>query len=278
MQLDKTYIAIRERDLLDLCDLSLHVIRSLFVPLLICFAVGLVPAVLCHHWLFGGFDTWQLEGEDWNYEADWRFGAFWWSIVYVAWIAPFVTAPATLYLGQAMFMDRPQPQRIFSDWLKSLPQLIFFQVIIRGFMIIACVTMFLPFAVWPYLSEIILLERNPLIRTKRNKITTVRRSTALHGASFGDLFGRWLAMATLATLLAGLLFSAMWAAKFWVTGSAEISRLTYLLFFELSLWATACYFTVVRFLAYLDQRIRREGWEVELKMRAEAARMAGQLV
>jgi len=44
----------------------------------------------------------------------------------------------------------------------------------------------------------------------------------------------------------------------------------------LSMWIVAGYFTVVRFLSYLDLRIRREGWEVELRVRAEAARMARQ--
>jgi hypothetical protein len=34
------------------------------------------------------------------------------------------------------------------------------------------------------------------------------------------------------------------------------------------------YVTVFRFLSYLDLRIRLEGWEVELKIRAEANRMS----
>ena len=34
---------------------------------------------------------------------------------------------------------------------------------------------------------------------------------------------------------------------------------------------------VVRYLEYLDLRIRYEGWEVELFMRAEAARLAGKV-
>ena len=34
---------------------------------------------------------------------------------------------------------------------------------------------------------------------------------------------------------------------------------------------------VVRFLSYLDLRIRHEGWEVELLMRAEALRLATQM-
>ena len=48
--------------------------------------------------------------------------------------------------------------------------------------------------------------------------------------------------------------------------------------FQLSLWVVAGYFTVVRFLCYLDRRIRREGWEVELLMRAEGERLSRQLV
>ena len=43
--------------------------------------------------------------------------------------------------------------------------------------------------------------------------------------------------------------------------------------FPLSMWIAAGYLTVVRFLGYLDLRIRHEGWEVELRMRAEATRL-----
>jgi hypothetical protein len=37
-----------------------------------------------------------------------------------------------------------------------------------------------------------------------------------------------------------------------------------------SLWIAAVYFAIVNYLSYLDLRIRREGWEVELKLRAAA--------
>ena len=42
----------------------------------------------------------------------------------------------------------------------------------------------------------------------------------------------------------------------------------------IALWLVAGYFTIVRFLSYLDLRIRREGWELELSLRAEADRLA----
>ena len=40
------------------------------------------------------------------------------------------------------------------------------------------------------------------------------------------------------------------------------------------LWLVVAFLAVVRFLSYLDLRIRHEGWEVELLMRAEALRLA----
>jgi hypothetical protein len=41
------------------------------------------------------------------------------------------------------------------------------------------------------------------------------------------------------------------------------------------LWSIAGYFVVVEYLDYLDLRIKHEGWEVELLMRAEGLRLAG---
>jgi hypothetical protein len=45
----------------------------------------------------------------------------------------------------------------------------------------------------------------------------------------------------------------------------------------LALWMVIGLMTVARYLSYLDLRIRREGWEIELKMRAEAGRLTRQL-
>ena len=42
----------------------------------------------------------------------------------------------------------------------------------------------------------------------------------------------------------------------------------------LALWIVVMFMTVLRFLCYLDLRIRQEGWEVELLLRAEAAKLA----
>ncbi|MCA9262318.1 MAG: hypothetical protein KDA60_00655, partial [Planctomycetales bacterium] len=45
--------------------------------------------------------------------------------------------------------------------------------------------------------------------------------------------------------------------------------------FPLSLWVVASYVAIVRFLSYLDLRIRREGWELELMLRSAAVHALG---
>ena len=42
---------------------------------------------------------------------------------------------------------------------------------------------------------------------------------------------------------------------------------------QAAMWLVAIYFTVARFLNYLNQRIHDEGWEVELFLKAERDRL-----
>jgi hypothetical protein len=44
-----------------------------------------------------------------------------------------------------------------------------------------------------------------------------------------------------------------------------------------AMWIVASFFAVARYLSYLDLRIRREGWEVELQIRAEGDRLTRQI-
>ena len=109
-------------------------------------------------------------------------------------------------------------------------------------------------------------------------MTTNRRMTALHSGSGGDLFAQWL----IAMLVGVVLFLSVWCSLILPGGPAAGSMgrgpLVYTLYYPLALWTVLGFFAVVRFLGYLDLRIRREGWEVELMMRAEGARLERQLV
>lgn len=271
MQLDKTYIAIRERDFMEIMDLSLHVVKRFAAPLSLALLAGIVPLALASH--LWSFDTAPME-EDLAWGTQYTL----WILFLAALWAPLAGAPATLLLGQALFMEQPSARRIARDFVTALPQLFLFQIVVRGLLIVLFFTSFIPFVLRPYLGEIVLLERNPLFKGKENRITTTKRSNALHGGSGGELFGRWLSSMLVGGLLILIIMLALWGCTQWVTGTADLERVTYACYLQFAIWSVVGYFTVVRFLSYLDLRIRREGWEVELKMRAEATRLQGELV
>jgi hypothetical protein len=77
-----------------------------------------------------------------------------------------------------------------------------------------------------------------------------------------------------------LLMSALWTAALILLNllfGLQLERLGQIVLFQGIVWTVAMYFTVARFLAYLDQRIRNEGWEVELALRAQRQRLSRQV-
>ena len=280
MQLDQTRIAIRERDFLDLLDLSLRLVRAYFVPWFLTTLCGAVPFALLNWWL--------LRGQ--------RVGAWEESAVYagrmlilVAWELPIAAAATTCYLGQANFVDRPPARRVIGDVVASLPQLIFFQVIVRGIVFLPALALgefwflwaglcwWIPSTFWPFLNEVVLLERNPFTRRK-GRVTTWKRSELLHGGYRGSLFGCWILSILLAALLAGGMSITFWYLRSLVTHHLDLHNpLLVSVCLPVAVWIVAGFFAVVRYLSYLDLRIRREGWEVELQLRAEAERLERQI-
>ena len=269
MMLDDHRIAIRERGYLELLDLSLRVIRAHAAPLAVAFLAGIGPFMLLNAWLLHG-----LAPRDIDSGAAAQY--FWWMLVLAIWEIPLATAPATLYLGEALFSRRPEPRKVVARLAGSLPQLVLYQVLLRGLFMLPVVT-------WPvflttrlYLSEIILLERNAFRARSRQQVTTRRRATTLHRGLGGELFARWLGNGQIGLLLALSFWLSTWFLADMLFGDAVSETAGCTFFYPLALWFAIAFFTVVRFLGYLDLRIRREGWEVELLMRAERARWGRQ--
>jgi hypothetical protein len=270
VQLDENRIAIRERSFLDLLDLGLRVLREYAAPLAAWLAVGALPLAALDAWLLGDFPS-QIDGSE---MAQYLFLM----TLLVVYEAPLALAPATLFLGQALFMERPRWQAILRQWLGSLPQILLYQGLLRIF-----------FLFRPYVNEIILLERNPIRRREALGKSTYARCRALHAGEGGELFGRWFVSLAVATLLAIALWGSLLLARAMLLSSAEggLGQVIVMFFqddleidlsivavwYPLVLWTVAGFFAVVRFLAYVDLRIRREGWEVELVMRAERDRL-----
>jgi len=267
MQLDQTHITIRERTFVEILDLALQVLRVHWWPLVIALVAGTLPFALLNYYLIGD----QVQSNVlWDESENYFFVCLWLTV----WEVPVATAPITLYLGQVTFNNRLDVNRLVRDYFSSLVQMFLLQGVLRGILTIFIITLLLPYASWPYLNEIILLERNPLFGGKKS-LTTRRRSRNLHNHSSGNLLTKWFtSMATAAVLCAALTIALAMLVGI-LQGKAVSQSIVMLVLFPLAVWIVAGYFAVVRFLSYLDMRIRREGWEVELSLRAEAQRLAG---
>ena len=296
MQLDRTTIAIRERGLLDTLDLSLHVLRIYGLPLIAAMALGVIPLMLVNHLLLG----WMTEPVDEEMFFPFRF--VWHMSVQVFLQTQLASVFATAYLGESVFQERPQLREIVVKVVKMAPRIVWCQLLMRGIapalLVLLAIERYGQFdfflegftlavlvifaaamrAFRPFMNEIVLLERNPLTSRNRQVMTVGKRSSMLHGPSSGDLLFRWCG----AALICICLMLSIYGTFLFISGVFlhDWTQNSFMVQFclPLAMWITALYFTVVRFLTYLDVRIRQEGWEVELRLRAEASRLANRLV
>jgi hypothetical protein len=264
MNLDDHRIVIRERGYLELLDLALRVLRSVGAPFVLALAAGFAPFVLLNALLLNSLAAAKDGGTLFAFLAL--------MLMAVLLELPLAAAPATVCLGRALFNQPMNARQIARDVLRSLPQLILYQVLFRGFLIATVALCFVPFVATPYLNEVILLERNPYRASRLRPLATGQRSAMLHRGEQGDFFVHWL----LSILIGAVLVSSIWGS-FALTAHSLFNAPTaggsfYTWSYPAALWIVAAYFTVLRFLGYLDLRIRREGWEVELLMRAELDR------
>ncbi len=265
MQLDQAQIAICERSWLDNLDLALHVLRSRAAGIAATALAGIVPLTALNYLLLSLAHSRRFSG-------DMTSGAIVVSTLLVMLEAPLATAPLTLYLGQAMFVNKPRPRQIAREFWTCLPQLFVLQVLLRSLLILPIMTWIVPYGIWPYLNEVILLERNPLF-SRQGHISTLKRNTNLHRNNNGE----FLLSAIGAGCLAPLLIVALWSTQRILLETLFNFQPPWggqVIAFQAVLWLVVVYFTVARFLCYLDQRIRTEGWEVELYLRAEGDRIA----
>ncbi|QGJ72291.1 Hypothetical protein PBC10988_40090 [Planctomycetales bacterium 10988] len=281
MQLDRTRIAVRERDYADLLDLSLIVSRGHAWALFRLWFFGVIPVfifqwVLCFivldidaEWSFYTFEEYM--GEDFLLD----YGAFWVGTSIL--LTPLALAPMTIYLGQATFSEDPSVTQAFKSFVPCIFQLFVLQTMFRILLMVACClpVLFLMMG-FPHINEIILLERN-------SWGGTLTRIQKFHGQNFGLVFLRSIEEGIIffVFLLPAGWFSLLMVRNLFFNQWEWLDPgLTLGLYFELPilLWVVTGFFTVVRFLGYLDLRIRSEGWEIELQMRAEAQRLEQRFV
>jgi len=266
-----TQLAIRERDFVELLDLALPLVRRRVLGLSIA-AVGVLPVMLVNAWLLRSLTA----PVDLDTLVDGRAAWYLVRAVYVASVLvivemPLVTAPLTLLLGQYVFSREPQPRQIAGQFFRSLPQLLLLQVMPRLLLAPWVVTWPLLFALWPFAGEVILLERNPLFRRQGN--STLSRAAHVQPRHRGGPVWRWIVTSLVGGLLIVTSGMTLYYLRGMLTSNWRLDLWAHLFLFQMAIWIWVCFFAVVRFLSYLDTRIRNEGWELELLMRAEGARL-----
>jgi hypothetical protein len=247
MLYDRTLIQIRERSFLDLMDLALLVVRRRPGSLFLAAAAGMAPFALLNQWVLN-----DLEENIGNLPVLFFFEA------------PWATAPLTLVLGGLMFDQPPGVRMVVGRLFRALPSFLFIHLVLRG---VLGITLFLlpiiPGRLW-FSSEVILLERT-------GGFKAIRRCAQISTNRFGAFFGQALAQ---------LGFGLVFALCFWVGTGAALSTvlkrsLTWDqplptdwsgLRFQLGFWIAIAFFSIARFLIYIDQRIRTEGWELKLRL------------
>lgn len=303
MQLDNTHIAVKERTLVDICDLSLHVMRQYWRPIVLTSLAGAAPMMVINHLLIGWMMGIEYRDAFFYLDESAAITRYVWDMaLLIAIEAPLASIFATAYLGQAVFVDHPKMRDVFRDVFRMLPRVAWCQLLVRGVLPAWLLMLAVPryedlevgievflfpmlalYAVGlrvfrPFINEIVLLERNPLFSRDRTTMTIGRRSAQLHGPSSTDLFSQGLAMSLMTLCLATAMFANFVFLKGVLANSWKVTPFMLLYALPLACWLVAIFLNVVRFLRYLDLRIRHEGWEVELRLRAEANRMASKLI
>jgi hypothetical protein len=293
MQLDNTRIAVRERSGVEIFDMALHVIRAYYRGWWQATLLGALPFMLINAALLWGMSV------DPDGEFPWRY--LWLMGILIFLEAPWASGILTTYLGAAVFEEGINVRKATKETWSRWPQMLWCQGVIRGvvptwalilltrqslgvnwfidgfLMVLISLYVILLRAFRPFINEIVLLERNPLRAKKMHVITAGKRSKYLHDPSGGDLVVRWMAAAIVGLLMAFATAQALVFLTGVFFGTWQWGAFMLHLGYPLALWGVAGYLAVVRFLNYLDLRIRHEGWEVELRLRAEAVRLASKL-
>jgi hypothetical protein len=304
MQLDRTFIGIRQRSAFEIWDLTLLVVRRYFGPLCTLFFVGAIPWMIINHLL----TMWMVTDD---FYSDHVYWFCWINACLVISQAQIGTCLIAHYLGQAMFNARPtaresirslgkmkrtagrRPGKFFFAWLHLvnrmvLPILALVVIILLTQdedMIIFWGGVAMPFLVFialivrartPYLSEILLLEEAPRKSDSPKIQSYSSRSASLLSAPGADFFLKFILSAIIGVFLALAIYESFCLLDS-VLGLQSIasSNLNFI-YWQFSLWIAAGLVAVNRFLSYIDLRIRTEGWAVRLRLMAEEKRMAAE--
>lgn len=259
MRLDSARFVIRPRGILESLDLAFLFCGRHWWGLLIATALGVGPLMLMNTLVSFNTDEGNL-------------------IVLLLMLAqaPWATVWITLYLGQITFSERFSLGLAWRMFWRGWLQLFCFQGIIRTLCMVIWILAPVSYVSLYYMNQIILLEQTPLSRTWA-------RRTALNKRNLGSILSliavELIVFAIGVFVLTQILnaISSLWRDHFSLSAyyqDTEQQAWGWLQLHQwevqLAWWISLSFITVWRYTTYLDCRVRREGWDVELGMRSQA--------
>lgn len=259
---DRALILVRERSVLDILDLALEVIRTRPGPIAASALVGIAPCAIVDYWV----STLDPEAP-----------AIWWLLLLIQ--APWSTAVLTVVLGDLMFARKRRAREVVKTLARAIGPLLFYQFFLRTLLLATWLFGILIPLQLSFLNTVILLEPRHKERKQRRSFQAIRRSSTLSGDRGADLFALWISQIAFGALF--LVCFRIAVGSLWnlilrgtlTTGIPDFDDEAVTMDFlsgpitQIGAWILVAFYGVTQFLTYIDQRIRLEGWAVELSLR-----------
>jgi hypothetical protein len=253
MDVRNARVAFRDRTLLDVMDLSVRFLSANGAIYARVGAAVILPMIALSFWLV----AWL--GVGWG----------WFAVVVLSMLAH---TPFTILASRLVFQEDVRVLEVLAESLRVLPKLLAVRAVQVLVVVIGGSLLLLP-GVWGatsflYATEALVLERAGIA-------TSLRRASRLANARFGEALGALLLLLALhagVTLmgdsalraLLGDLLQVRPPAPFWEVGGGALALVAF--------WLFVPFYASARFLSYLDLRARLEGWDIQTRFAAVAAR------
>lgn len=272
MKLDGAIFSIEPRTLGGCIDLAVVFLREHFIGMVMLIGLFAVPSAVFHYWLVDACD-WSSSG----------------CVFLFTFECPMLAAVLVNTAGTRAFGDRFSIARGLTVTLRRLPVYCLLVAISRCVMYLAAVFFIFPGYIvatrYGFLAEVLYLERTPI-----KKYET--RLSDLLSKTFGTVLGRLLGLMTFYSCTVLALFmlvdlgcSTLFGFKILTgrfSGLENIGdELEWFLVYDptvtavltLVMWVVYAVTRLAWMFCYLDIRIRKEGWDLEIDARVEGRRL-----
>jgi hypothetical protein len=254
MDLMRARVAMRERPLLDILDLAVRFCAAHAWPYAKLSAVVLLPGLAV---------SWGAS----------RIGGWWvgWTVTWM--LSAFAGAPFVALASRLVFADRVRTRESLSIALRAVPRLILLRLLQALGLVFSALLLGLP---WLWLGTVLLFVVEILVLEQSGVGGTLGRAQRVASAHFPDAVLTMLLLVVApvaAAMLADVAGREILAGLLEFRPPPSIFRAGGSWLALMGWWATLPWLETARFFVYLDIRTRTEGWDIQTRFAAIAARL-----